>query len=207
MSQAPKFITLEGGEGVGKSTILKLIQAELDQQHISYVVTREPGGTAIAEEIRKILLTPQAELMNPLTEVLLMFAARVQNIEHIIKPALAAGKWVICDRFTDASLAYQGGGRQLGIERIQALAEWTLGCFKPDRTILLDAPIEVGLARIQRRTQRDRIEQEQAEFFQRVRETYLYLAKQDPQRYRVIAADQKLADVEKDVLAVIQELM
>ena len=154
-----KFITIEGVEGVGKSSVINTICNELNTAHIKHVLTREPGGTPLAEEIRELLVTKRDELMMPLTEVLLFFAGRYQHITQLIKPALARGEWVISDRFTDSSFAYQGAGRGLAFEKLQTLKDWVQGDFEPDCTILLDAPVEVGLARIQSRS-KDRIEEE-----------------------------------------------
>lgn len=204
MKKSHYFVTIEGIEGVGKSTVLQAIEGWLKAAHIAYVCTREPGGTPIAEAIRDILLQPSEEKMTDLTELLLLFAGRAQHIASVIKPALAAGKWVICDRFTDASYAYQGAGRGMNQDQITQLADWTLSDLKPDITILLDANVDVALARAkQRKTPLDRFEVEQHAFFQRVREAYLACAKQDPQRYHVICADRPL----EDVLTALQAVM
>ena len=191
---------------MGKSTAMKFIQAQLKKMDVDFIVTREPGGTPIAEEIRQVLLQHHEEPMTADTEALLMFASRAQNVATVIKPALAAGKWVLCDRFTDASIAYQGGGRQLGLERMQQLAHWVLGDFKPDLTILLDAPVEVGMQRISRRASKDRIEEEQLEFFERVRKTYLELANAESDRYCIVDASQNLKSVQAELQAILQGL-
>lgn len=206
MQQKAKFISLEGGEGMGKSTALKFMCQEFDRRGVDYVVTREPGGTPLAEDIRQTLLSECDEAMMPETEALLMFAARAQNVAQVIKPALAKGQWVLCDRFVDASLAYQGGGRQLGLPKMDALADWVLGDFRPDLTILLDAPVEVGLKRIQRRASKDRIEQEQVEFFQRVRKVYLQLVEREPARFRVVDASQSIQQVQQSIHHALSEL-
>lgn len=193
-----KFITIEGAEGMGKSSVIETICETVSAHQIDYVLTREPGGTAVGESIRDILLSEYEETLMPMTEALLFFAGREQNITQIIKPALAEGQWVISDRFTDSSLAYQGGGRGVAATRLNSLVEWVQGDFEPDLTLLLDAPIEVGLARIAAR-EKDRIESETIEFFIRVRETYLSLAQQNPQRYRIINSDQPMAAVQQEV--------
>ena len=201
-----KFITIEGVEGVGKSSVINTICNELNTAHIKHVLTREPGGTPLAEEIRELLVTKRDELMMPLTEVLLFFAGRYQHITQLIKPALARGEWVISDRFTDSSFAYQGAGRGLAFEKLQTLKDWVQGDFEPDCTILLDAPVEVGLARIQSRS-KDRIEEEAVEFFYRVRDFYGHCAHDNPKRYRIVKADQPIAQVQQDVIAIVHEVM
>ena len=204
--QAGKFITLEGGEGMGKSTVRKYVQSLLEEKNISYVLTREPGGTPMAEAIRQVLLQSYEEIVQPYTELFLMFASRAQHIEGVIKPALAQGQWVISDRFTDASFAYQGGGRGIPQDHIQALSEWTGADIQPDLTLLLDASAEVGQSRMRRRT-KARIEQEDLAFFERVRKMYLRLATLQPHRYRVIQADQSLTHVKKAVASVMEEVL
>lgn len=197
------FITLEGGEGVGKSTALSFIKNYVTQKNIECVMTREPGGTKIGDAIRDILLHHKDELVLPETELLLLFAGRAQHIKHIIKPALAAGKTVISDRFTDASFAYQCGGRQVPIHYFELLEKWIQGDLYPNLTLLLDAPVEVGMARIENRGDKDRIEEEKTEFFQRVREAYLDRAKQFPNRFVIIRANESLENVQiqiKDAL-------
>ncbi|MDF1759046.1 MAG: dTMP kinase [Coxiellaceae bacterium] len=201
-----KFISIEGVEGAGKSTAVKVICDYLDNKSIDYHLTREPGGTEVAEAIRSILLTPFDEKVCAETELLLMFATRKQNIEHVIKPTLAAGKWLVSDRFTDASFAYQGGGRQIDLAHVNYLAQWIQGDVKPDITILLDLPVEVGLKRIEARGEKDRIEQEGVEFFHRVRDTYLQRAANEPQRYRVVDASQTEAEVAADLQRVLDDI-
>lgn len=192
-----RFITLEGGEGVGKSSNLEFIHRHLEAAGKVVLVTREPGGTALGEEIRALLLGHRHEGMNADAELLLMFAARAQHLAAVIRPALATGKWVLCDRFTDATYAYQGGGRGIDEERIAALETWVQGSLRPDLTLLLDAPVAVGMARAGRRAgEADRFEREQMAFFERVRQTYLDQARRFPERYRVIDAGQALSTVQ-----------
>ncbi|MDF1796333.1 MAG: dTMP kinase [Coxiellaceae bacterium] len=204
--KATKFISIEGVEGAGKSTAVKVICNYLDNKSIDYHLTREPGGTEIAEAIRKILLTPFDEKMCAETELLLMFATRKQNIEHVIKPTLAAGKWLVSDRFTDASFAYQGGGRKIDFSHLDYLTQWIQGDVKPDMTILLDLPVELGLKRIEARGEKDRIEQEGVEFFYRVRDAYLQCAAREPERYRIVDASQSEAEVAADLQRVLDSL-
>ena len=202
-----KFITLEGGEGVGKSTNLTFIQTQLENQGIEVVTTREPGGTDFAEKIRALLLDNREEAVSEKTELLLMFAARAQHIEQVIQPALAQGQWVLCDRFTDATYAYQGGGRLMDKTMIQWLEEKVQGSLRPDLTFLLDAPIHVGMERANKRGELDRFELEQMSFFQRVRETYLQRAKAYPKIIKVINADQPLDKVQADISREIRTLL
>ncbi len=184
-----RFITLEGGEGVGKSTQLSTVHDYLKAQGIPCVVTREPGGTTLGERLRELLLATSESAMAPLCELLLMFAARAEHIARVIEPALAAGTWVVSDRFIDASYAYQGGGRELSKATIDALAQLVVGHCRPNLTLLLDAPPEIGRARAAaRRGTVDRFEAEQAAFFERVRAAYLARATQEPERVKVIDA-------------------
>lgn len=202
-----RLITIEGVEGVGKSTALLFIETQLKKANIDFVLTREPGGTKIAEAIRKVLLHHEDENMLPETELFLMFAARVQHIAEVVKPALLAGKWVISDRFIDASFAYQGGGRGISMERIEVLADWVQGDCQPDLTLLLDAPVSVGLARMMQRGAKDRIEKETTAFFERVRSVYLKRAQLMPDRFAVIKADQKLPQVQAQITSVINHFI
>jgi len=202
------FITVEGGEGVGKSTNLTHIHNYLLKQGKKVVVTREPGGTPIGEEIRSLLLNSAHGEMHSDTELLLMFAARAQHLQELIIPALEAGRWVICDRFTDATYAYQGGGRGVDEGRIEQLEQWVQGALRPDLTLLLDAPIEVGMARVtQRGEATDRFESEQRLFFDSVRRTYLRRAEQRPEQFRIIDAAQPLASVESQLVDILNEFM
>lgn len=200
------FITLEGVEGVGKSSVAQFIKSYLDAKNIAVTLTREPGGTAIAEMIRKILLTPLEEELLPETELMLMFAARLQHVMHKIKPALARGEWVVCDRFIDSSYAYQGAGRGFSVHKIGEIQHWTLGDFLPDLTIILDAPVEVGFKRIESRKEKDRIEQENMDFFQRVRKTFLNLAQMHPERYRVVNATKTPEEINIEIAAILDDL-
>lgn len=202
-----RFITLEGGEGVGKSTNIAFIREFLQQQGREVLVTREPGGTAIAEKIRLLLLEKKQEPLTMQAELLLMFAARAQHIERVIRPALAAGKWVVCDRFTDASYAYQGGGRNAPMQDIAWLEQFVQGDFRPDLTLLLDAPVATGMHRIKRRGALDRFESEQLQFFQKVRQAYLLRAEQEPQRIRIIDASRELTEVQQQIQVVLEGLV
>jgi dTMP kinase len=181
------FITLEGGEGAGKSTSLAFVREFLEQAGRYVVVTREPGGTPVGEKIRELLLHGRAN-MDGDTELLLMFAARAEHLVRVIRPALADGACVVCDRFTDATYAYQGGGRGVPEARIRILEDWVQQGLRPDLTLLLDIPVEQGLARAGQRSAPDRFEREKIDFFERVRNRYLADASSDPQRIRVIDA-------------------
>ncbi len=198
-----RFISLEGVEGVGKSTAMAYIQNQLDAVGIKYVVTREPGGTPIAEDVRQILLGDYEEFMSPDTELLLFFAARAQNIAQIILPALQRGQWVIADRFVDASYAYQGGGRGVSTKHITELTQWVVGDLAPDLTLLLDAPVATGIGRIKKRGVKDRIEKEGVGFFERVRQRYLQRAEKFPERFCIINADKEIQQVEQQIKTVI----
>ena len=192
---AGKFITIEGGEGVGKSTNTDLIQSLLEARGIEVVVTREPGGTALGEELRSVLLSPNAQPPVVMAELLLIFAARAQHLETVIEPALAAGKWVLCDRFTDATYAYQGWGRELDQGVIADLEHLVQGERRPDLTVLLDMDPSQGLLRAQERAALDRFEQEELAFFDRVRSGYLVRATAEPSRWIVIDASKTLDEV------------
>ena len=198
-----KFITIEGGEGVGKTTNIAFIEARLSAAGIDVRVTREPGGTALGEDIRGLLLGHRHDGMASDTELLLMFAARAEHLAKVIKPALAAGQWVLCDRFTDATYAYQGGGRGIAREHIAQLEQWVQGDLRPDLTVLLDTTIAVGLQRAGERSAPDRFEREQSAFFERVRAAYLDLAQHYPQRFRIIDATQPLDAVQCELGAVL----
>lgn len=201
------FLTVEGIEGVGKTTNIEFIKSCFEQRGLPLLLTREPGGTAIAEQIRELLLSNQAEKLQDDAELLLIFAARVQHLNLIIKPALLAGKAVLCDRFTDATYAYQGGGRNISQSKIAQLEQLVQGDLRPDLTFILDASVEVGMARVAKRGKLDRFEKERHVFFERVRAAYLRIAKANPNpmRYSIIQADQPLVDVQKDILALLQQ--
>ncbi len=201
------FITLEGGEGAGKSTQMAYVEACLKKAGKSVCVTREPGGTALSESIRELLLDHRQSAMDADTELLLMFAARAQHLAELIRPALDAGQWVLCDRFTDATYAYQGGGRGIDTRRIAALEDWVQGELRPDLTLLLDLPIDVGMSRAGERGELDRFEREQQDFFERVRKTYLEMAEQFPKRYRVIDASQNIEQVQAQIDAVLAPVL
>ncbi|MGH8496089.1 MAG: dTMP kinase [Gammaproteobacteria bacterium] len=195
--RAGKLITLEGIEGVGKSTGMSFLSERLQTRGIDVLTTREPGGTPLAETIRKLVVEPSEEAMPAICETLLMFAARSAHLANRIRPALAAGRWVLCDRFTDATYAYQGGGRGVPVEHIRSLHDWVHAGLEPDLTLLLDAPVEVGFARIRGRNAegRDRFERERRAFFERARSAYLDIAKAETARVIVIDADRPLRDV------------
>lgn len=200
------FITLEGPEGAGKSTNRDYLAQCLRDRGLDVVLTREPGGTPLAERIRDLLLTPADEPMSSDTELLLVFAARAQHLAQVIRPALARGAIVLCDRFTDATYAYQGGGRGQSVQRIEQLEYFVQGDMRPDLTLIFDLPVEVGLSRAAARGRLDRFEQEGLEFFEAVRSAYLDRARQAPQRYRVIDAGQPLSAVQQDLDALLPEL-
>ncbi len=201
------FVTLEGPEGAGKSTNREYLAERLRARGVDVVLTREPGGTPLAERIRELLLTPADEPMAVDTELLLVFAARAQHLAQVIRPALERGAVVLCDRFTDATYAYQGGGRGLSIERIAQLEVFVQGELRPDLTLIFDLPVEIGLARAAARGRLDRFEQEGIRFFESVRRAYLDRAKAAPSRYRIIDAAQPLNTVQQDIQALIPELM
>ena len=183
-----RFIAIEGGEGAGKSTSLRAIFECLESRQIGFLATREPGGTELGEKLRQLLLDPETPAMDPETELLLVFASRLQNVVERIEPALTAGTWVVADRFVDASYAYQGGGRGVTKERIATLQEWALGSLTPDLTLLLDVSPEVGLQRAVKGRVADRFEREQMSFYERVRQAYLDRVAENPGRYIVVDA-------------------
>ena len=194
-----RFITVEGTEGVGKSTNIEYLCSLLDAQGIEVVLTREPGGTPLAEELRELLLAPREETVSEDTELLLMFAARAQHLENVIKPALERGAWVVSDRFTDATFAYQGGGRGVNVEHIQALETIVQHGLQPDLTLLLDLDVETGLKRASKRSEPDRFEREKLDFFEKVRNTYLERASAEPERFAVIDAGRSIPDVQSQI--------
>ncbi|HIF54802.1 MAG: dTMP kinase [Methylococcales bacterium] len=202
-----KFITLEGGEGVGKSTNLSFVKQLLETHKIDVITTREPGGTIIAEKIRQLLLDKGDEVVSEQTELLLMFAARAQHIQQVIQPALRQGKWVLCDRFTDATYAYQGGGRGMDVSVIAWLENHVQGGLRPHLTLLLDAPVEIGMERAQKRAELDRFESEKQHFFEQVRTAYLQRAASNPQQIKVIDASQSLPDVQAAISDSLQMLI
>lgn len=193
------FITLEGIEGVGKTSNLHFIQGLLESAGHSCVVTREPGGTSLGEALRGLLLNHSDDNMSADAELLMMFAARAEHLNKVIRPTLDNGQTVLCDRFTEATYAYQGGGRQLSIDKIQDLEQWVQGDLRPDLTIVLDAPVEVGRERAGKRSAPDRIETEKDDFFQRVREAYIDLAKEHPERICLIDASVDLESVQQQI--------
>jgi dTMP kinase len=203
MSTAGRFVTMEGIEGVGKSTQVARLSEALNAMGVAHVVTREPGGTPLAESIREIVLTAREEALPPTAELLLMFAARAVHLANHVQPNLRAGRWVICDRFTDATYAYQGGGRQLRMDTIGALESMVQGTLRPDLTILLDAPVEDALARARRRnagSPDDRFERERSEFFERVRKVYCERAAANPKRIAVVDATLPIDEVGARIL-------
>ena len=192
-----RFITLEGGEGVGKTTNLEFVVDRLKQHGLDVVVTREPGGTPVAEELRDLLLRVRDDEMVPLAELLLMFAGRAQHVEQLVKPALAKGQWVVCDRFTDATYAYQGGGRGIDDRQIALLEEMVQGPLRPDLTIYLDVPVQIAAERIAGR-EHDRIERERVEFFESVRSTYIARAR-EYSRIQLVDAAADIEQVQADI--------
>lgn len=205
MIQRGRFITVEGTEGVGKTTNLEYIRSWLQQNNIQFISTREPGGTPLAEQLRELLLQPREEEVNETAELLMVFAARAQHINQVILPALERGDWVLCDRFTDATYAYQGGGRQMDGGVIASLEALVQGSLRPDAVILLDVPVEVGLARARGRGALDRFEQEDIAFFKRVRAAYRDRAAGNS-NYHLVDAGQELPQVQTDLANVLNDL-
>jgi dTMP kinase len=205
-----RFITLEGIEGAGKSSVAKFVREGLERRGFTVRLTREPGGTPLAERVRQLVLDRQGEAITPATETLLMFAARGLHIENLIRPALKRGEWVVCDRFTDATRAYQGAGRGVSSEWIEELASEIQRGLQPDCTLLLDLPVSMGLERVRLRSgtaaPTDRFEEERAEFFERVRKAYLDLARGEPKRFRVIDASGNVEQVQRQVAAALDSL-
>ncbi len=200
------FITVEGGEGVGKSTGMQVVESWLREAGVACLLTREPGGTPLAEALRELLLAARGERPEATAELLLVFAARAQHLRRKILPALERGEWVLCERFTDATYAYQGGGRRLPMARIRQLEELVQGGLRPDYTLLLDAPVAVGMARAAARGDLDRFESERADFFQRVRDVYLARAAAEPQRFRVVDSDRPLETVAGEMRGLLEEI-
>jgi dTMP kinase len=207
---AGRFITLEGIEGAGKSTVARFVRDWLTARGKTVCATREPGGTPLAERVRELVLNRQGEAIAPVTETLLMFAARGLHLENLIRPALARGEWVVCDRFTDATRAYQGAGRGVSSEWIERLAEQVQRGLQPDCTLLLDLPVSLGLERVRQRSgtskPTDRFEEEPARFFERVREAYLTLARAEPHRIRIIDASRSVPEVQSQIATVLEAL-
>jgi dTMP kinase len=202
-----RFLTIEGIEGVGKTTQVARLSQTLAKRRIDHVVTREPGGTPLAEKIRELVLRPRDETLPSTAELLLMFAARAVHLANHIEPALNAGRWVICDRFTDATYAYQGAGRGMRETDIRYLETLVQGARRPDLTLLLDVPVDVGLERSRQRDaggMRDRFDRERAEFFERVREAYLSRARAEPQRMAIIDAAASMDEVTKRITQVLE---
>lgn len=197
------FVTLEGLDGAGKSTHVRGLVEHLQARGLDVVCTREPGGTEIGEALRQIVLTQPMQLE---TETLLMFAARVEHLRTVIEPALEAGKWVVCDRFTDATYAYQGGGRNLGTQRVEVLEQWVHPHIQPDRTWLFDVPLETARERLSRGRELDRFEQEGAEFFERTRHAYHERARRDPRRFRVLDSSRQIELVRAELISQAKEL-
>ncbi|RZU98533.1 dTMP kinase [Spiribacter vilamensis] len=198
-----RFITIEGIEGAGKTSALTTVSDWIIARGDDPLITREPGGTALGEELRAVLLGHREQGMSAEAEVLLMFAARAEHLETVIKPALQAGRWVICDRFTDASLAYQGGGRGLGVERVRGLAEWLMGDLRPGLTLWLDLPVATGLARAAGRSAPDRFESEHQRFFEAVRSAYAQIARTEPDRIRRVDASPALERVQATITTIL----
>jgi len=198
-----KFITMEGGEGAGKSTMMDRVAAWLEDAGHQVVTSREPGGTALAEKLREVLLDRENSALSGQAELLLLFAARAQHLDELIHPALERGDWVLCDRFTDATWAYQGGGRNLPLRDIETLENLVHGDLQPDLTLLLDLPVEQGLKRAGERSQADRFEQESKAFFERVRNAYLQRARLSPERFAVINASGSMDQVWAQIATVL----
>lgn len=207
MSERGLFISVEGVEGVGKTTAMDYLEHALAAAEVSVCRTREPGGTELGERLRDLLLQDSGHAVDRMAELLMMFAARAQHLVEVIRPALARGEWVLCDRFTDASFAYQGAGRGLGESTVATLEELVQGELRPDLTVLLDAPVALGLERARGRGALDRFEREDLAFFERVRAHYLYRAARSSGRYHVIDASRDLADVQTALAAFVREMV
>ena len=201
-----KFITIDGVEGAGKSTQITFICDYLKAKGVKVILTREPGGTDVGEKIRTLLLSNSTGKMHADTELMLMFAARNEHIQNKIMPALGRGDWVLSDRFTDASYAYQGGGRGLNVERIAQLEQWVLQDFTPDMTLLLDVPVEIGMSRVESRGKKDRIELEATDFFNRVRQAYIDRSEQFPERIKLIDSSQTVEHTKQQIKVILDLL-
>lgn len=206
-TQGGLFITFEGVEGAGKTTNIEFIAKQIEKTGQEFVLTREPGGTQVGEAIREILLSKNLPEMHHDTELMLMFAARAEHVQRVILPALNAGKWVLCDRFTDASYAYQGGGRGIDISRIAALENWVQGDLRPDVTFLFDLDADTGMARVRSRGETDRFEQQHIDFFNKVRQQYLSMAEANPQSYKIVNAQHDLETVQNQISLMLAELI
>ena len=201
------FITLEGIEGAGKSTVVDFIEDFLTKEGHDVIKTREPGGTVIGEQIREILLKNENYTLTYDTELLLVFSARAQHIQEVILPALSSGKTILCDRFTDASYAYQGGGRGIDESRINLLEKWVQGDLRPTLTLLFDLDVSIGMQRTKKRSDADRFEREEIIFFEKIRNTYLERAKKEPQRFRIINAASSLENVKEQIVTILKDFL
>jgi len=201
------FITLEGIEGAGKSTAVDFIEDFLTKEGHDVIKTREPGGTVIGEQIREILLKNENYTLTYDTELLLVFSARAQHIQEVILPALSLGKIILCDRFTDASYAYQGGGRGIDASRINLLEKWVQGDLRPNLTLLFDLDVSIGMQRTKKRSDADRFEQEEINFFEKIRNTYLERAKNEPQRFRIINSALSLENVKEQIVTILKDYL
>ena len=201
------FITLEGIEGAGKSTVVDFIEDFLTKEGHDVIKTREPGGTVIGEQIREILLKNENYTLTYDTELLLVFSARAQHIQEVILPALSSGKIILCDRFTDASYAYQGGGRGIDASRINLLEKWVQGDLRPNLTLLFDLDVSIGMQRTKKRSDADRFEREEINFFEKIRNTYLERAKKEPQRFRIINSASSLENVKEQIVTILKDFL
>ena len=201
------FITLEGIEGAGKSTAVDFIEDFLTKEGHDVIKTREPGGTVIGEQIREILLKNENYTLTYDTELLLVFSARAQHIQEVILPALSSGKIILCDRFTDASYAYQGGGRDIDASRINLLEKWVQEDLRPNLTLLFDLDVSIGMQRTKKRSDADRFEREEINFFEKIRNTYLERAKKEPQRFRIINSASSLENVKEQIVSILKDFL
>tara|TARA_B100000678_G_scaffold127305_1_gene106599 strand:- start:581 stop:1204 length:624 start_codon:yes stop_codon:yes gene_type:complete len=201
------FITLEGIEGAGKSTAVDFIEDFLTKEGHDVIKTREPGGTVIGEQIREILLKNENYTLTYDTELLLVFSARAQHIQEVILPALSSGKIILCDRFTDASYAYQGGGRDIDASRINLLEKWVQEDLRPNLTLLFDLDVSIGMQRTKKRSDADRFEREEINFFEKIRNTYLERAKNEPQRFRIINSASSLESVKEQIITILKDFL